>query len=375
MRSCKVTVIALSRWFRAILRRKDCLRCIGVKHFLRLYLNFFAAIERTNSLTTRQQTENKAKKHTRRELISPSSMPSGFLNVHLWTDICGAGVDVLRNWLHFPFFPDKRSFTLHFHRVEDSEVKNYGERCFGFVHPERSGQYKYAITSDGTSELWLSTSEDPAAGQMIARVHSPDHDPLVWTQKGDFKKYPDQITLNAGKKYFIDSLSIQAFENAHLSVYWSRARSSNSTFEIISSKYLSSFSGYHNEDTIATHAGKQHMASIERKRTLSAFNHFPFVNKGEYINAISSCSYSPSFLVQGKLEVSAVELANSHLSLAYLQDDNEMFSFDEPNLVIDKNRVDSIVQKILTSLRSNQGQRVSHSKSPFPRAYSSYILV
>lgn len=362
MRSCKVTVMALSRWFRVILRRRFVKKKIvfGVLvssiSFL-LYLNFFAAIERTNSLTTRQQTENKAKKHTRRELVSPSSIPSGYLNVHLWTDICGAGVDVLRNWIHFPFFPDKRSFAWHFRRVEGPEVKNYGERCFGFVHPERNGQYKFAITSDGTSELWLSTSEDPAASQMIARVYSPDNS-LVWTQ-GDFKKYPDQIskeiTLNAGKKYFIESLSIQAFENAHLSVYWSRGRSSNSTFEIISSKYLSSFSGYHNEGTIATHTGKQYMASIERKRKLSAFNHLPFINKGEYINAISSCPYSPSFLVQGKLKVSAVELANSHLSLAYPQDDDDMFSFDEPYLVIDKNRVDSIVQKILTSLGSNQG--------------------
>ena len=52
--------------------------------------------------------------------------------------------------------------------------------------------YKFAITSDDTSELWLSSNEDPASSEMIARVYSPHIS--AWTKEGDYKKYPDQIS-------------------------------------------------------------------------------------------------------------------------------------------------------------------------------------
>ena len=131
-------------------------------------------------------------------------------------------------------------FVSGFRKTQVFNMKDNGERIFGFVHPQVSGMYKFAITSDDTSELWLSRNEDPASSEMIARVYSPHES--AWTEEGDFKKYPDQISkeifLHAGKKYYIESLTKQGFGAAHVAVYWCYG---DSTFEIFSSKYLSSF--------------------------------------------------------------------------------------------------------------------------------------
>lgn len=109
-----------------------------------------------------------------RKVEHDSENSTGSLNAHMWHGICGWNVDILRNWPHFPYFPDKRSFVSEFRKTQGLNMKNNGERIFGFFHPQVSGRYKFAITSDDTSELLLSRNinEDPASSEMIARVYS-----------------------------------------------------------------------------------------------------------------------------------------------------------------------------------------------------------
>ena len=249
---------------------------------------------------------------------------TGSLNVHLWHGICGMNVDNLRNWPHFPYFPDKRSFVSEFRKTQVLNMKDNGERIFGFVHPQVSGMYKFAITSDDTSELWLSRNEDPASSEMIARVYSPHRS--AWTKEGDYKKYPEQISkeilLHSGKKYYIESLSKQGSGLAHVAVYWSYS-SSNSEFEIISSKYLSTFSKSKHHETIPLHAGKQPNNSPQSKSTLYDFYRLPFVSRKEYNGLIQTCPYSPSFLVRGKLQrYQGISLTRE--SYVFPQDDTNM---------------------------------------------------
>ena len=129
---------------------------------------------------TKQQTRNSTLKTEEiltsiageRKVEHDSENSTGSLNAHMWHGICGMNVDILRNWPHFPYLPDKRSFVSKFRKTQVLNMKDNGERIFGFVHPQRSGMYKFAITSDDTSELWLSRNEDPASSEMIARVFS-----------------------------------------------------------------------------------------------------------------------------------------------------------------------------------------------------------
>ena len=280
----------------------------------------------------------------------------GSLNVHTWFEICGMSVDTLKNWPHFPYFPNQRTFVSEFRRTQLPNVENSGERIFGFVHPQVSGMYKFAITSDDTSELWLSSNEDPTSSEMIARVYSPHAS--AWTEEGDYKKYPNQISkeilLHAGKKYYIESLSKQGSGAAHVAVYWSYG---DTTFEIISWRYLSNF--YAKSKTIPTPAGKQNIISFHNKSNLYYFYRLPLLNKKDYINSIPSCPYNPSYLVRRKLnryEAAWNWMAN--VSYVFPQDDTDMMKSDfrpywtKPNALADTNRVKSVVDKFVYSMRS-----------------------
>jgi len=276
------------------------------------------------------------------------------LNAHMWYGICGMSVDNLRNWPHFPYFPNQRSFVSEFRKSQLPSVDS-GARIFGFVHPQVSGMYRFAITSDDTSELWLSSNEDPASSEMIARVYSPHAS--AWTEEGDYNKYPNQISkeilLHAGKKYYIESLSKQGSGAAHVAVYWSYG---NSTFAIISSKYLSSLYTKDNRQSIPLHAGKRSNISLETKSSLYHFNQLPLINKKDYTKFLPTCPYSPSFLVRQKLQryQGVWRTITSHV---FPQDDTDMIQSSlrqhwcKPNELANESRVQSVVDKFVDSLR------------------------
>ena len=313
------------------------------------------AIESNITKQTEGVTTSTTRTLTSERNIEDNSLTiTGSLNAHMWYGICGMSVDVLRNWPHFPYLPDKRSFVSEFRKTELPR-EDSGERIFGFVHPQVSGMYKFAITSDDTSELWLSRNEDPASSEMIARVYSPHES--AWTEEGDFKKYPDQISreilLHAGKKYYIESLSKQGSGAAHVAVFWSHG---DSRFEIISSMYLSSFYENDSQESIPPHAGKQNNISLESKRKLYYFNRLPVIKKEDYINFIPTCPYSPSFLVRQKLQryQGVWRTVQSHV---FPQDDTDMIKsnyrphWPKPNQLINGSRVQSVVDKFVDYLR------------------------
>lgn len=301
------------------------------------------------------------------EEVAESHKRLGGLNVHLWSGLCGWKVDVLKNWPTFPFFPDKRSFIWDFHKTEDSEKKNYGERTFGFIHPGKTGKYKFAITSDDTSELWLSVSENPLESKIIARVHSPKNEP-AWTTELDYMKYPEQISeeisLQGGKKYYIEAISKQESRSAHLTVLWTNSVE-NSTFEIISSEFLSSFS---NDRYIPPFAGKHKIdISPENKKSIRELTHAPFISTEEYINKLQSCPYNPSYLVKTQqAEHYGASVTSERVSLVYPPDESFMFSkfkWSQANAIIDKNRVNFVVDKLLNALQTDSSERGYYLKS------------
>lgn len=64
------------------------------------------------------------------------------LNSHLWVSLCVESVNLLCNHPSFPLFPDKRQRIrgkLHLVRKE----QGHAQRIFGFLHPPRSGEYRY----------------------------------------------------------------------------------------------------------------------------------------------------------------------------------------------------------------------------------------
>ncbi|MFD2515319.1 PA14 domain-containing protein, partial [Pontibacter locisalis] len=94
---------------------------------------------------------------------------------------------------------------------------NYGQRVRGYVTAPTSGQYTFWIAGDNSAELWLSTSEDPARKVKLASVNG-------WTNPREWTKYSTQtsvkVTLEAGKRYYIEALMKEGAGGDNLAVGW-----------------------------------------------------------------------------------------------------------------------------------------------------------
>ena len=134
-------------------------------------------------------------------------VPHHALNVHVWRMQCGSNVTYLKKSLFFPKYPDEEKFINDF-QIEDDSV-DYGQKIFGYLHPQSNGLYRFAIASDDTSELWISTDENPHNKRLVARVFTENA--LAWTGKDELDKYPEQrskepLHLQANKKYYVEVL-------------------------------------------------------------------------------------------------------------------------------------------------------------------------
>lgn len=94
---------------------------------------------------------------------------------------------------------------------------NYGARWRGYLCAPVTGNYIFWIASDNNSELWLSSTNDPANKQKIAFVSG-------WTASREWLKYPSQqsapIALIAGGKYYIEVLHKESTGGDNLAVGW-----------------------------------------------------------------------------------------------------------------------------------------------------------
>ena len=167
--------------------------------------------------------------------------PTGEILWEYWYDIPGTGLGSLRNDPRFPDSPDMTEMRDSF----DSELDpwdNYGCRALGYLYAPADGDYEFWVAGDDNCELWLSTNDDPGNATEIARVSG-------WTNQYEWTKYPDQksstITLQAGKKYYIEALMKEGGGGDTLTVGWGGPTIGAGPV-IIDGQYLSPWSGWLN---------------------------------------------------------------------------------------------------------------------------------
>ncbi len=96
---------------------------------------------------------------------------------------------------------------------------NYATRIRGYITAPMTGDYTFWVASDDTSELWLSTDDQPAHKARIAFVDK-------YAASRDWNKYPCQksapISLKAGQKYFVEVLYKEAGGADNIAVGWAK---------------------------------------------------------------------------------------------------------------------------------------------------------
>ena len=147
------------------------------------------------------------------------------LRREVWLSLAGETVASLTNSARYPYRPDDRNLVWDGFVAPSGVDGNYGQRMYGYVVAPSTGNYRFWISSDDCSALYLSSNMDPANAVQIASVPG-------WTDAKQWDKYSEQqsalIPLVAGQAYYICALMKQGSGGDHLAVGWQLP---NSTLE------------------------------------------------------------------------------------------------------------------------------------------------
>jgi hypothetical protein len=135
----------------------------------------------------------------------------------IWTNVSGSAVSAI------PVASPPTSSAIWGSALDMPQnwADNYGERLKGYLIAPTTGSYTFWICSDDDSELWLSTSSNPANKVRIA-YESARRPPgyQQWNKAASQKSAA--ISLTAGQKYYIEVLHKESVNGDHCSVGWAK---------------------------------------------------------------------------------------------------------------------------------------------------------
>jgi len=148
--------------------------------------------------------------------------PANKIKYEWWLNIGGTNVSALTGNANYPSNPDGSEYVDTFQsRVDWAD--NYGQRLWGWLKPEQTGDYTFWIAGDDEQQLWLSTDGSPTNAVRIANVSG-------WTPALDFDntgggaggagQKSAAIKLEAGQKYFIMALGKEGGGGDSTAVAW-----------------------------------------------------------------------------------------------------------------------------------------------------------
>ena len=151
-----------------------------------------------------------------------------------WTGISGTTINSLTSNTNYPNSPTG-SGQLTSLEGPTNWADNYGTRIRGYIHPTVSGSYTFWVAGDDNTDLYLSTSDNPANSSRIAYVNG-------WTSSRQWNKYSTQqsttINLVAGQKYYIEILHKEGSGGDNVAVAW---QGPGITQQVIAGSNLSPF--------------------------------------------------------------------------------------------------------------------------------------
>lgn len=128
-------------------------------------------------------------------------------------------------WLQVPF-NDLSSVSFDGAPSGTSEIKdfqvpldfgdNYLTRVRGFICAPATGEYVFWISSSHSSELWISSNENPENKTKIARSEGNEKD--MWDHHDSQQSEP--VHLTAGQLYYVEAIHLAKDGEDHFAVGW-----------------------------------------------------------------------------------------------------------------------------------------------------------
>jgi len=164
----------------------------------------------------------------------PETSEPGKVEVRYFDGIGGTLVSDLTATTQFPDNPDVIAELTEL-RVPGSRADNYGSLVRGFITPPVDGDYRFFVSGDDETELWLSTSDQPEDARTIASVPR-------YASPGFYEKYSSQtsglIQLSATNSYYFEIRHKEGSGGDHFEVAWEGPGLSQ---QIVNSAYISSW--------------------------------------------------------------------------------------------------------------------------------------
>lgn len=151
-------------------------------------------------------------------VVLHAEFPDQSLNVGERVELEGRVTSLIAACPGFPDQPDGSQVRDLFEAPPDW-TDHFLSRLRGLLHPPVTGNYTFWVASDDSSELWLSSSSDPAQARRIAQVNSGR-----WTESQQWTKLPSQqsvsIRLEAGQSYYLEAIAQDSTSRDCLAVAW-----------------------------------------------------------------------------------------------------------------------------------------------------------
>jgi regulation of enolase protein 1 (concanavalin A-like superfamily) len=156
--------------------------------------------------------------------VPPASGQTFGIYRELWTGLnwsVGNSLTALTNTAYNPAWPNSPnpSYTAVYttFNVPMNIGDHYGQRLRTFVVPPTNGAYTFWISSDDTSELYLSSDESADHAVRIAFV-STATGYLNWGFQASQQSTP--VTLQANRRYYIEAIMQEGEGDDYLTVRW-----------------------------------------------------------------------------------------------------------------------------------------------------------
>ena len=234
-------------------------------------------------------------------------LPRG-LNHHVWINTCMETIEKLCNFPVFPMAPDERKVTFRTEFACATEHSGFdGHRLFGFVIPNATSEYHFAVASNGFAEVWLSLNSRWRVARKIAHITPFDaySAATTWQFNVSITQMSAAIHLKARRRYYIEILHTNSAErnlDNFVRVAWKRSQESD--FETIDGRSLSLYTedeekGIYKifDDELPgavaceTKNEKGHANKYMRAETLHYLQH------SEVKGILDYCEYKPSYAI------------------------------------------------------------------------------
>ena len=158
------------------------------------------------------------------------------LEKYRYDNISGSELNDLYEDPDYPAMPDHSEVMPLFGHKSQSSISNHGALVQGYLKVPVSGDYKFNITGDDQTILFISSDESPdnkQAHQALVSGYTSmtQHDKYIWQSTGD-------IYLESDKYYYIEINQKQGGGSGHFQAFWQTPYSTPGVWKRISSFYL-----------------------------------------------------------------------------------------------------------------------------------------